>query len=266
MSRQQTAPGNRDFASSRDGRQQRQTRERNPASRITHHASRRSLPASVPALAGLGAITFDVGGTLIESWPSVGHIYAEVAARHGWPGLSAELLNRRFFAAWRAFDNFGHTRSQWAALVDAAFRGLTDPPPSRSFFGELYERFSQPEAWHVFDDVRPALAALAARGLKLGVISNWDRRLRPLLRRLKLADCFEVIVVSCEVGAAKPSRVVFRKAVARLGLAPERVLHVGDSREMDWRGARAAGLQARLLQRQGTRAAPGVIHSLRDLY
>ena len=40
------------------------------------------------------AVTFDVGGTLIEPWPSVGHVYAEVAAQHGWAGLSIEALNR----------------------------------------------------------------------------------------------------------------------------------------------------------------------------
>ena len=62
----------------------------------------------------------------------------------------------------------------------------------------------------------PTLDALAARGLKLGVISNWDERLRPLLRRLKLAGYFETIVVSREVRASKPARAIFQHAVRRL--------------------------------------------------
>jgi hypothetical protein len=85
------------------------------------------------------AVTLDVGGTLIEVWPSVGHVYAEVAARHGVKGLAAGLLNRRFAAAWRAAKQFHHSRSGWARLVDATFHGLTDRPPSRSFFSELYD-------------------------------------------------------------------------------------------------------------------------------
>ena len=189
------------------------------------------------------AVTFDVGGTLIELWPSVGHVYAEVAARHGVKGLSAGLLDRRFAAAWRAAKSFSHSRSDWAALVDATFRGLTDRPPSQTFFAELYARFAAPDAWRIYEDVVPTLEALAARGLKLGVISNWDERLRPLWSRLKLAGYFEAIVVSREVGSAKPARGIFEHAVRKLGLPPGAILHVGDSLAMDVRGARAAGLR-----------------------
>src|ERR1039457_2396788 len=211
------------------------------------------------------AVTFDVGGTLIEVWPSVGHVYAEVAARHGIKGLSSASLDRRFKAAWRAAKNFPHSRSDWAALVDATFRGLTDRPPSQTFFAALYDRFAEPDAWHVYEDVVPTLHALAARGLRLAVISNWDERLRPLLDRLKLAGYFEAIIVSREVGSPKPSRCLFEQAIHKLGLPPDAVLHVGDSLAMDVRGARAAGLRALLLQRAGGMGRAGQIKSLRAL-
>ena len=217
------------------------------------------------ALPPIRAVSFDVGGTLIEVWPSVGHIYAEVASRHGVNALSAGLLDRRFSAAWRAAKRFSHSRSDWARLVDATFRGLTDRPPSQTFFAELYARFAAPGAWRVFEDVVPTLKALAARGLKLGVISNWDERLRPLLKRLKLAGYFEVIVVSREVGAAKPSPAIFEHAVRSLRLPPGAVLHVGDSVSMDVRGARAAGLPVLLLKRAAGAAWAGQIKSLREL-
>ena len=151
------------------------------------------------------AITFDVGGTLIEPWPSVGHVYAEEAARHGLPAMPVPVINRQFTRAWRRLAHFGYTRPEWAKLVDAAFRGLTDRPPSETFFPAVYARFARPDAWRVFPDVRPALEELAARGLRLGVISNWDRRLRPLLRALDLLDGFHTVVVSGEAGVAKPS-------------------------------------------------------------
>src|SRR5436853_568573 len=164
----------------------------------------------------IAAVTFDVGGTLIEPWPSVGHVYAEVAGRHGRPGLPVETLNRRFAAAWRGLASFNYSRAEWAGLVDEVFRGLTPVPPSRTFFGELYELFAEPAVWRIFEDVRPALDTLAAAGLKLGVISNWDERLRPLLGRLGLIRYFGAVLVSGEVGCVKPQPAIFQQAAARL--------------------------------------------------
>ena len=221
--------------------------------------------ASAPTLHSIRAVTFDVGGTLIEPCPSVGHIYADAAARHGWKGLSVPMLNRRFAEAWGALKSFNYTRSEWAALVEATFRGVIEGPPSRALFDDLYARFGRREAWRIFDDVVPTLETLAARGFKLGVVSNWDERLRPLLRRLKLHGYFDTIVVSCEAGCAKPAAGIFELAAERLALARETILHVGDSPALDALGARAAGFQALALRREAKRAAAGQIKSLRQL-
>jgi putative hydrolase of the HAD superfamily len=211
------------------------------------------------------AVTFDVGGTLIQPWPSVGHVYAEVAARHGVRNVPPELLNARFKAAWRARKNFDHSRAGWEQLVDQVFDGLTPESPGNSFFPELYERFAQPEAWQVFEDVRSTLAALAARGIRLGIISNWDERLRGLLPRLGLETYFETIVISCEAGAAKPAAAIFNQAASRLGLGPESILHVGDSLEMDVQGAEHAGFRARQILRDQGKVHPKALASLTDL-
>jgi putative hydrolase of the HAD superfamily len=211
------------------------------------------------------AVTFDVGGTLIECWPSVGHIYAEVAARHGHTNVSPAILNRNFKTAWRNFKGFSHTPADWSALVDTTFCGLIEPLPSQTFFPQLFERFSEPDAWNIFEDVLPALKVLKSRGLKLGIISNWDDRLRPLVGRLNLDRYFDAIVVSCEVGAHKPARGLFDSACGVLGSAPAQTLHVGDSFEMDVQGAQAAGLQALWLQRGTQRRSGQAIGSLREL-
>ncbi len=211
------------------------------------------------------AVTFDVGGTLLEPWPSVGHVYAEMAARHGYPGIPAEELTRRFRVAWRGLKDFRHTREQWAALVDATFVGLVPEPPSQTFFPPLYDRFTEPSAWHVFDDVRPALKELGRRGLKLGIISNWDDRLRPLLRGLNLYDLFDVIVVSCEVSEPKPAAVIFQTAARELRQKPETILHVGDHPRQDVAGAKAAGLEAILLERSAKGSRPDRLNSLGEL-
>jgi len=211
------------------------------------------------------AITLDVGGTLITPCRSVGHIYSQVAAGHGCIGLPPELLNERFAAAWKNLKDFQHSRAQWAALVDTTFFGLIETLPSQTFFDELYELFAQPASWRIFNDVIPVLSALRSRGFKLGVISNWDERLRPLLCALELSDYFEAIAVSCEVGSSKPSRKVFLYAAGQLGVPPQMVLHVGDSVEMDCQGAQAAGFAATWLNRSSSAGGPGSIHSLKEL-
>jgi putative hydrolase of the HAD superfamily len=209
------------------------------------------------------AVTFDVGGTLIEPWPSVGHVYADVAARHG-VDVGADILNARFRSAWSARKSFEHSRAGWEELVDAVFHGLCDPP-CQTFFSELYGRFSEPGAWRVYDDVVPALDGLAARGIRLAVISNWDERLRGLLRLLGLDRYFEAFVISCETGFPKPSPVIFERAAMELSLPADAILHVGDSVEMDVAGARAAGFHALRIDRSQTESAEDTIPSLAEL-
>jgi putative hydrolase of the HAD superfamily len=211
------------------------------------------------------AITFDVGGTLIEPWPSVGHLYAEVAASHGARNIPPDKLNQNFAAAWNTKREFHHTRREWAGLVDRAFLGLCPRPPSQSFFPWIYERFGQADAWRIYDDVLPTLDALATRDMRLAIVSNWDERLRPLLRQLRLDRYFEAIIVSCEVAFTKPSPVIFEEAARKLGVAPECILHVGDNAEEDAEGAKAAGCQHALLNRRGPSAIPERIASLREL-
>ncbi|MCW5555864.1 MAG: HAD-IA family hydrolase [Verrucomicrobiae bacterium] len=211
------------------------------------------------------AVTFDVGGTLIEPWPSVGHVYAEVAARYGAKGLSAEMLNRRFLAAWKQHPAFDHTVADWAAIVDESFAGLLTEKPSQTFFPELYEHFGSATAWRVYADVRPTLEALRTRSLRLGLISNWDDRLRPLLRALDLTEYFEAILISCEVGAGKPAPAIFQEAVRRMGVPAGAILHVGDSMEADVQGARAAGLSAVQIERVAEPKQNCQIQSLTEL-
>lgn len=208
-------------------------------------------------------MTFDVGGTLIEPWPSVGHLYAEVAARFG-VRAKPEQLNRQFVAAWRAKRGFDNSRAAWLDLVRRSFVGISEPLPE-GYFAAVYERFAGPDAWRVFDDVLPTLEALNQRGIRLAVISNWDERLEPLLDRLDLQRHFEAVVVSCHAGFTKPSPEIFCFALERLAIAPAAVLHIGDSQAEDVTGAQAAGLRTRLLKRDAPPVAGERVDSLREL-
>jgi putative hydrolase of the HAD superfamily len=225
---------------------------------------------SRPLAAGIRAVTFDVGGTLIEPWPSVGHLYAGAAQAVLGERLEPALLEERFVAAWRAAHrvpgSFNYTPADWAEIVRSTFAGLTPGAAAPELFQALWQRFTEPDAWQVFPDVRPCLETLAAAGIRLAALSNWDERLGPLLKRLDLARHFEVIVVSAEAGVHKPSPAIFAHAARSLRLPPAALLHVGDSAREDAEAARACGWSSLLLRRgPGPAPSPGLIPSLAAL-
>ena len=76
------------------------------------------------------------------------------------------------------------------------------------------------------------------------------------LRLAGLAEFFGTVTYSFDVGAEKPDVRIFRRAVAEANAAEEQCVHVGDSFEADYLGARRAGLHAVLLQREGDPPAP----------
>jgi putative hydrolase of the HAD superfamily len=221
-------------------------------------------PASGLLWRMIRAVTFDVGGTLIRPWPSVGHVYAEVAAENGFAGLDPDELTQRFGQAWSRLKPSHYSREEWAAIVDATFAGLIPDGASRALFPALYDRFNDARCWELFADVLPTLLSLKMAGLKLVILSNWDERLRPLLAGLELLPAFDEVVISCEAGAAKPARAIFETAEARLKLLPSELLHIGDSPREDLAGALACGWNALLIDRSRA-AAPDRVASLAQL-
>lgn len=207
------------------------------------------------------AVSFDFTRTLVHA-PDPGGEYARVLARHGVELPAAELA-RLVPVVWRELacaaspdrDRFaahpGGTRGFWRRFVERVVELAGGARPSPFAAAELYERFATAAPWVVYDDVRPALVALAAQGCRLAVVSNWDERLPRLLGELDLAAHFEAVVVSAEVGVEKPHPRIFAALLARLALPAEAVVHVGDHAVEDVEGARAAGLRALRLARDG---------------
>ena len=108
----------------------------------------------------------------------------------------------------------------------------------------------------LFPDVLPALSSLRlARGgrpgYKLGLLSNTQSFDLDVLRREGLDLLLDDLCLSCDCGLLKPDPAIYGLAASRMGLAPEEILMVGDSRPDDVEGARAAGLTALLLDRTG---------------
>ena len=102
-----------------------------------------------------------------------------------------------------------------------------------------------------YPDAAPALAALRDHGLRLVCVSNWDCSLGSVLERCGLGSLLDGAVSSAEAGARKPDPAIFAPALELAGCEPGEALHVGDTPEEDLAGARAAGIEAVLIDRAG---------------
>jgi putative hydrolase of the HAD superfamily len=117
-------------------------------------------------------------------------------------------------------------------------------------------------------DAPGTIDRLAARGIKIATISNTGfssgKTVRVALEKLGLARHITATIFSDEIGHAKPHAAIFEAAREALGLAPEEILHVGDSEEADVAGARAAGFRSAHFQ-FGCEPAEGAIGSITAL-
>jgi putative hydrolase of the HAD superfamily len=103
----------------------------------------------------------------------------------------------------------------------------------------------------LFDDVLPALTRLKDRGLILGLISNVDRDITPLLDELGVTALLQVVVTSQDTGFSKPQPEIFREALRQSGVQASEAIYVGDQYEIDIIGAKNAGMNGVLLDRGG---------------
>lgn len=211
------------------------------------------------------AVSLDAAGTLLEPHPSVGHVYAEVAAEWGLGRWEPSLLESRFRSAWGVRGEFDFSRSAWRRLVDQIWCGLVTGPVPESFFDALWIRFTEARVWRVYPDVVPCLSRLGRQGWPIAVVSNWDERLHAVFDTLGLTRQVDFLLPSVEAPAPKPDPRIFLIAARRLGVEPAGLLHVGDSPSEDVRGIRLAGGQGILLRRTEPPRPPLVLGSLADL-
>ena len=210
----------------------------------------------------------DALGTLVElerPWP---HLVDELAARGVVVGedaaRAAMLAEMSYYRAhhdeavdWQSLKDL---RRRCAAVVQEQ---LQTPLPLDDVLDALLGAIR----FRAYPEVPGVLARLRASGARLAVVSNWDVSLHDVLERTGLRPLVDVVVISAELGVAKPDPAIFRAALDRLGAGPDDALHVGDSLEHDVAGARAAGLEAVLVARNGPTAPEGVraVRSLAEL-
>jgi putative hydrolase of the HAD superfamily len=211
-----------------------------------------SLPG---ASGGYEAVLFDALGTLVELEPPWPFLRAALAAR----GIDvteddAKQAMLAEMSYYRAHHMEGADETSLAELRGRCAGVLREhlPPDARAIDDQvLVNTLMEAIRFQPYPDAAPALGRVRQLGLKAAVVSNWDVSLRRILGDIGLGGLVDEIVVSAEVGAAKPDPAIYEAALRRLRSPARRTLFVGDSPETDIAGAVGAGLHAVLVDRAG---------------
>ena len=213
----------------------------------------------------LRAVLFDVDFTLFRPGPELGpEGYRRVGERHGLQ-LDPELYTAARAAAIEELQRnheLVHDEEIWVAFTEQIVLGMGgDSEGARACAIDMVREWERHENFSLYEDALPVLAELRRHDLKIGLISNGQRDLEEFATHHGLV--VDAIVGSKAHGRVKPHASIFFAALRALGVAPVEVAMVGDSYEDDIEGARAIGIRAILLDRDGLRAdAPDRIDSL----
>ncbi|MDD5448115.1 MAG: HAD-IA family hydrolase [Actinomycetota bacterium] len=220
-------------------------------------------------------IFFDVGNTLLEPYPSFEAVCVEILGGFGHDiseeaiRLGSVVADRYYDERYRADDSFWTSeeaaREMWCEMYCRMLKEM-GVDGDRKLIGEtIYEEFGNGRRWKPYPDVIPVFEELKGRGLKLGIISNWDSRLEKICFDIGLYRYLQAILSSAVIGLRKPDPVIFEEGLSRLSIQASRALHVGDHYYADILGARSAGIQGVLIDRFGGEEKADV-PTIHDLY
>ena len=210
-------------------------------------------------MAATRAVLLDALGTLVALDPPAPLLHEALGGRP--PRGEVERAMRAEMSYYRAHSHEGRDAASLAELRERCAALLT-----RELGVEVsVETMMSAIRFRAHDDAADALADLRERGLALVCVSNWDCSLPEGLERVGLAGLLDGVVASAVIGHAKPDPAIFEAALGLADCEPAEALAVGDTEAEDVAGARAAGIPAVLLDRDGEAGAYGAIASLTEI-
>ena len=206
------------------------------------------------------AVFFDAADTLFRVKGGVGNVYWSVSRKYGadsTPGQIEKAFIKAFkaapplaFADVSTDDRKVYEKKWWYEVVKKVFSEVGMFAKFDYYFDELFETFRS-KAWELFPETKGVLTTLKAKGLMLGIISNFDSRIYDVCSDLGINTYFDSFVISSEAGFAKPAREIFKLALERSSVSASESIHLGDSLQLDFYGARSAGIRALLIDKSG---------------
>jgi HAD superfamily hydrolase (TIGR01662 family) len=201
----------------------------------------------MPRRPEVAAVFFDVDFTLIYPGPTFqGEGYQRFCARHG---MRVDVS--RFADAVRAASY----------VLDEQQEHVYDADVFVRYTGAIIERMGgsgpgvETCAREIYDDVMPVLRELAARGVKIGLISNSHRSMQAFEEHFELQGLIAAAVSSADHGYLKPHPSIFESALQMAGVDAAASVMVGDSVMHDIEGARRVGMRGVLVHRSDAPAS-----------
>jgi putative hydrolase of the HAD superfamily len=201
----------------------------------------------------LKAVLLDVDFTLFRPGPELGpEGYERIGARYGLTLAAPRYDAARHTALANLQRNpeLVHDEELWVAFTEEIVAGMGgEGPATRACALEVVREWERHENFFLYEDALPALAVLRARELRIGLVSNGQRDLEEFALHHGLD--VDVCVGSTTHGRIKPHRSIFEAALLALDAVPAEAAMVGDSYADDIEGARALGMRAILVDRDG---------------
>jgi putative hydrolase of the HAD superfamily len=201
----------------------------------------------------LRAVLFDVDFTLAKPGPDLGpEGYERLGRRFGLALDSARYDEARRAAVERLerHPELDHDEQVWVLFTEQIIRGMGGSSDRVSECAvEMTRAWEHAHNFAIYDDVLPTLQLLRERRLGIGLVSNTSRDLQAFVRHHGLE--VDAAVGSGLYGKTKPHPTIFRHVLEQLDVVPEDAVMVGDSVEDDVEGARAVGMRAFLIDREG---------------
>ncbi len=203
----------------------------------------------------LRAVLFDVDFTLFRPGPELGpEGYRRIGERHGLtldPARYAEARVDSIETLSRERD-LVHDEEVWIAFTEQIVRGMGgDAEGARECAIDMVREWERHENFALYEDALPVLDELRRHRLGIGLVTNGQRDLAEFVEHHRLR--VDAMVGSRAHGRIKPHPSIFEAALDALGVRAEETAMVGDSYEDDIEGARALGIRAILLDRDGLR-------------
>ena len=215
----------------------------------------------------LRAVLFDVDFTLFRPGPELGpEGYRRVGERHGLHLEPASYVEARTaaLAEIQRHHELVHDEEVWIAFTEQIvlrLGGDRDPDAARACASDMVREWERHENFSLYEDALPVLDELRRHRLRIGLVSNGQRDLDAFALHHALE--VDAAVGSKSHGRIKPHPSIFEAALDALGVVASDTAMVGDSYEDDIEGARALGIHAILLDREGLRPdAPDRIDTL----
>jgi HAD superfamily hydrolase (TIGR01549 family) len=201
----------------------------------------------------LKAVLFDVDFTLFRPGPELGpEGYRRVGERHGLTLDPARYAQARVdsIESLSYERELVHDEEIWVAFTEKIVLGMGGSQAgARGCAVDMVREWERHENFALYEDALPVLDELRRRGLKIGLVTNGQRDLAEFVAHHALQ--VDAMVGSKAHGRIKPHPSIFVAALGELGVEPAEVVMVGDSYEDDIEGARALGIRAILLDRDG---------------